>query len=188
MRKLMVSEFVSLDGVIEAPGGEETHPNTGWVFPYHSEGSLEYKGEELDEAEALLLGRVTYDGFSAAWPERDGEFADKFNSMPKYVVSSTLTDPEWTNTTVLSGDPAESVRELKEGEGGTIMVNGSATLVKALIENDLVDEYRQMVFPVVIGEGLRPFPETTEKKPFELADARTFDNGVQVHIFRRATE
>lgn len=184
MRKLIVTEFMSLDGVMEAPGGEETHPNTGWVFPYHDEGSLEYKGEELREAEALLLGRVTYEGFAQAWPAREGEFADRINSMPKFVVSSTLSDPEWENTTVLSG--IDAVRELREGEGGPILVNGSATLVRSLFESDLVDEYRQMVFPVIIGDGIRPFPAATEKKPMELVDSKTFETGVQVHVLRPA--
>jgi dihydrofolate reductase len=186
VRKLIVTEFMSLDGVMEAPGGEKTHPNTGWVFPYHDEGSLGYKGEELEEAEAMLLGRVTYEGFAEAWPQREGEFADKMNSMPKYVVSSTLTEPEWANTTVLPS--LDEVRELKGSEGGPVMVMGSASLVRALFESDLVDEFRQLVFPVIIGDGLRPFPEETPKRPMELTEHRTFDTGVQLHIFRPAAE
>src|SRR5687768_1881717 len=114
MSKLIVSEFVSLNGVIEAPGGEQTHPHTGWTFASnYGDDHYQYKQDEIDEAETLLLGRKTYEGFSAAWPQRKGEFADKINAMPKYVISSTLTDPEWENTTVLSGDVAEEVGKLK---------------------------------------------------------------------------
>jgi dihydrofolate reductase len=118
-----------------------------------------YKLEELDEAESLLLGRVTFEGFAAAWPEREGPFAEKINSMPKYVVSSTLTDPEWENTTVLSGDPIEEVTKLRDADGGPILVNGSAQLVYALCEAGLVDEYRAMVHPVLVADGLRMFPD-----------------------------
>ncbi|MDQ5874849.1 MAG: dihydrofolate reductase family protein [Actinomycetota bacterium] len=138
------------------------------------------------EAESLLLGRKTYEGFSAAWPELDGEFADKMNSMPKYVVSSTLTDPEWHNTTVLSGDVIDEIRKLKANDGGPLLVAGSATLVHALVENDLVDQYRVMVFPVLIADGLRMFPDVTEKKLLQLVDTQTFGSGVAVHTFEPA--
>ncbi len=186
MSKLIVTEFVSLNGVVEAPGGEPTHPHTGWTFDFHGDEQMQYKLDEVHEAESLLIGRKTYEGFSAAWPERDGEFADKMNSMPKYVVSSTLTDPEWSNTTVLSGDVVGEVKRLKERNGGPILVAGSATLVHALVEADLVDEYRVMLFPVLIADGLRMFPGTSEKKPLTLVDAKTFDSGVSVLTFEPA--
>ena len=154
MSRLIVTEFVTLDGVMEAPGGEPTHPHSGWVGDYMSAEQLQYKLDEVLEAESLLIGRVTYEGFASAWPEREGEFADKMNSMPKYVVSSTLSGPlEWNNSTLVQGDVAEEVGKLKQQDGGPILVAGSATLVQSLIENDLVDELRLMVFPVMIGGG-----------------------------------
>jgi dihydrofolate reductase len=187
MSKLFVTEFVSLNGVMEAPGGEHGHPHSGWTFKSnYGEDHYAYKGEELDETESLLLGRKTYEGFAAAWPDRAGDpFADKFNAMPKYVVSSTLTDPEWNNTTVLSGDPIEEVRELKESESGTIAVHGSATLTHALLEADLVDEFRVMVHPTTIAGGLRMFPDTDEMKLFRLGDVRGFDSGVALLTYTR---
>jgi dihydrofolate reductase len=133
-----------------------------------------------------LLGRKTYEGFSGAWPQREGEFADKINSMPKYVVSSTLTDPEWENTTVLSGDPIEEVTKLKDTDGGPILVNGSAQLVHALTEADLVDEYRAMVHPILVADGLRMFPDPAEMKKLRLADAISYDSGVALLIYEPA--
>src|SRR6478735_2677190 len=133
MRKIIVTEFISLDGVVEAPGGEEGYKHTGWTFDIEPDPLMyAFKAEELSEVEGLLLGRRTYEGFAAAWPERDGDFADKFNSMPKYVVSSTLKDPEWNNTTVLDGDLVESVRKLRQDVDGNIVVHGSAQLAQAL--------------------------------------------------------
>jgi dihydrofolate reductase len=188
MRKLIVSEFVTLDGVMEAPGGEPTHPHSGWVFDYHGPQQERYKLDETLEAESLLLGRVTYEGFSAAWPGRGGEFAEKMNSMPKHVVSSTLSEPlEWENSRVLGGDVAESVQSLKDGDGGPILVAGSCTLVHSLIENDLVDELRLMVFPILIGGGKRVFPDSGEKKPLRLAATQAFDSGVVVHTYEPAS-
>ncbi len=187
MSKLIVSEFVTLDGVMEAPGGEPSHPHSGWVIDYMSPEQEQYKLNETLEAESLLLGRVTYEGFSAAWPKREGEFADKMNSMPKYVVSSTLEDPlEWNNSTLIQGDVAEEIARLKEQDDGPILVAGSATLVQSLTENDLVDELRLMVFPVMIGGGKRPFPESQQKKPFELTGSQTFGSGVAVHTYEPA--
>ena len=187
MRNLIVSEFVTLDGVMEAPGGEAGHPHSGWVFDHIGPEQESYKLEETLEAGSLLLGRVTYEGFSAAWPGRGGDFADKMNSMPKHVVSSTLEDPlEWESSSVVRGDVVAEVSELKDGDGGPILVAGSCTLVHALIENDLVDELRLMVFPVLVGGGKRPFPESRQKKPLALADTRTFDSGVAVHTYRAA--
>jgi len=187
MSKLIVTEFVTLDGVIEAPGGEPTHPHSGWVFDFMSPEQEQYKLNEALEAESHLLGRVTYESFAAAWPKREGPFADKINSMPKYVVSSTLEDPlEWNNSILIRGDVAEEVRKLKAQDGGPILVAGSATLVHSLIENDLVDELRLMVFPVMIGGGKRPFPESRQKKPFKPTDTQTFGPGVALHTYEPA--
>ena len=183
MRKLIVSEFVTLDGVMEAPGGEPTHPHSGWVFDFMSEEQQQYKLQETLEAEALLLGRVTYEGFAAAWPERDGEFADKMNSMPKYVASTTLSGAglEWSNSQVIEGDVVAGVRRLKEEVGGPILVAGSQTLVHTLIGAGLVDELRLMVFPVLLGSGKRVFPsDSPDKTALKLADSQTFESGVVV--------
>jgi dihydrofolate reductase len=188
MGKLIVSEFVTLDGVVEAPGGEQTHPHTGWVIEHTGPEQIDYKTKEVFEAEALLLGRITYEGFAASWPQRDGEFADKMNSMPKYVVSSTVAEPlEWNNSTVVKGALAREVTRLKEQDGGPLLVAGSATLVRALIEHDLVDELRLMVFPVIVGGGLRAFPESRAKKLFELTDVTRFSTGVAVHTYSPAS-
>ncbi len=187
MARLIVSEFVSLNGVMEAPGGEPTHPHTGWTFESHyDDDHYPYKLEEAEEAGSLLLGRKTYEGFSAAWPEREGAFADKLNSMPKYVVSSTLTDPEWENTTVLAGDPVAAARELKETAPGPILLNGSAQLAHALTEAGLVDEFRAMVHPVLIADGLRMFPDPAEMRKLRLKDAIAYNSGVALLIYERA--
>jgi dihydrofolate reductase len=158
MGKIVVSQFVTVDGVIEDPGGSENHPHGGWAFKYQrgDEGD-KFKLDEVMAAEALLLGRKTYAGFAEAWPSREGEFADKFNTMRKYAVSTTLSDPQWTNTTVIAGDVAGAVRAAKDEHDGDILVNGSAQLVQTLLEADLVDEWRLMVFPVVLGGGKRLF-------------------------------
>src|SRR6185312_14658253 len=164
MGRVVVTEFISLDGVIEAPGGGEDFEHAGWTFEIsRGEAGDKFKVDETRDSAALLLGRVTYEGFAAAWPSMEGEFADKFNSMPKYVVSSTLVDPSWTNTTVLGGDVASSVAKLREEVAGELHVHGSARLVQALIEHDLVDELHLMIFPVVLGSGKRLFAETGEK-------------------------
>jgi dihydrofolate reductase len=185
MGRIVVSEFVSLDGVMEDPGGSEDFEHGGWTFEIDQgpEGGR-FKYEETFGSEALLLGRVTYEGFAEAWPERDGDFADRFNSMPKYVVSSTLQDPAWTNSQVLSGDLVEAVTRLKHEIDGDIVVHGSATLARALFENDLVDELRLMVFPVVLGGGRRLF-DAGSKKRLELAESRTVGDGVLILIYRR---
>ncbi|HWM63772.1 MAG TPA: dihydrofolate reductase family protein [Solirubrobacterales bacterium] len=184
MRKLIVTEFVTLDGVMEAPGGEETHPHTGWVFDYIGEEQMEFKLQETLEAEVQLVGRVTYESFAGAWPERQGEFADKMNSMPKYVVTTTLDELEWENSTPVRGDIAAEVAKLKSEEGGPILVAGSRTLVHFLLDSDLVDELRLMVFPVVLGSGKRLFPDSPDKTPLELVDTTTFATGVQVSTYR----
>jgi dihydrofolate reductase len=185
--RIVVTEFVSLDGVIEDPGGSEGFRHGGWTFEIDrgTEGDR-FKLDETLAAEALLLGRVTYEGFAGAWPSREGEFADKFNSMPKYVVSSTLTGPEWSNSTVLDGDLAEDVADVRDRHDGDVVVHGSARLVQALLEHDLVDELRLMVFPVVLGGGKRLFGETTDKKRLQLVDSRAVGDGVAIMIYRQA--
>jgi dihydrofolate reductase len=187
--RIVVTEFVSLDGVMEAPGGGEDFRHGGWSFEIsRGEEGDKFKLDETLSAKALLLGRVTYEGFAAAWPSREGEFADKFNTMPKYVVSSTLEAPEWNNSTVLKGDVAEEVAKLKEEQEGDIVVHGSARLVQTLLENDLVDEVRLMVFPVVLGAGKRLFGETSDKKPLRLVDSKTVGDGVAILTYEPARE
>ena len=185
--RIVVTEFVSLDGVVEDPGGAEDFKYGGWSFEISrgDEGD-KFKLDETMASDALLLGRVTYEGFADAWPSRDGEFADKFNSMPKYVVSSTLKDPTWTNSTVLSGDVADEVATLKQQVDGDIVVHGSVQHVQALIDHDLVDELRLMVFPVVLGSGKRIFGETSDKKPLRLADSKVVGDGVAILTYEPA--
>lgn len=187
MRRLMVSEFITIDGVVEAPGGEPGHPNTGWVFDYHGPELEAYKARELREAESMLLGRVTYEGFAEAWPPRTGEIADRLNTMPKHVVSSTLTSPlAWSNSMLLTGDAATAVASLKEGDGGPILVHGSATLARALLEADLVEELRLMVFPVTVGGGRGIFPGAFRKSTFALVESETVVPDVLALTYRRA--
>lgn len=162
-----------------------TSTAAGFEFNRGEEGD-KFKLAEALEADALLLGRVTYQGFADAWPSRDGEFADKFNNMPKYVVSSTLEDPEWNNSTVLKGDVTEAVAKLRHQQDGDVVVHGSPQLVQTLIENDLVDELRLMVFPVVLGSGKRLFGETTAKKTLRLADSKTVGDGVAILVYKPA--
>jgi dihydrofolate reductase len=174
MARLIVTEFVTVDGVMEDPGGSEGSAHGGWAFRFERgrEGDR-FKYDELIAADAILLGRVTYEGFAAAWPERTGEFADKLNGMEKHVVSATLRDPAWANTTVIApGELADRVSALRARAAGDVLVNGSAQLVRTLAEHDLVDEYRLMVFPVVLGEGKRLFDGTAREAPLRLADAR----------------
>jgi dihydrofolate reductase len=188
MGRIVVTEFVSLDGVMEDPGGSENFRYGGWSFEFdRGDDGNKFKLDETMDTEALLLGRVTYEGFAAAWPSREGEFADKFNSMPKYVVSSTLENPEWNNTTVLDGDVVEAVAKLKEGTEGDLVVHGSAQLFQTLLEHDLVDELRLMVFPVMLGSGKRLFGDTGDKKPLRLVEARTVGDGVTIMIYQRAS-
>jgi dihydrofolate reductase len=179
--RIVVTEFVSLDGVVEAPGGGEDFRHGGWSFEIdRGEEGNKFKLDEALETDALLLGRVTYEGFAAAWPSREGEFADKFNNMPKFVVSSSLEEPEWNNSTVLRGDVVEEVSKLREHQDGEIAVHGSPQLVQTLLEHDLVDELRLMVFPVVLGSGKRLFGETSDKKPLRLTDSKMVGDGVAI--------
>jgi dihydrofolate reductase len=173
MGKVVVSQFISVDGVVEDPGGSEGWDRGGWAFKFDrgDEGN-KFKLDEVMAGEALLLGRVTYEGFAEAWPSRAGEFADKFNGMPKYVVSTTLRDPEWNNTTVIAEDVPAAVAKLKQQYEGDILVNGSVQLVRALAEDGLVDEYRFMVFPTVLGGGKHMFGATSGTTALELVDAK----------------
>jgi dihydrofolate reductase len=187
MGRIVVTEFVSLDGVIEDPGGSEDFKYGGWSFEIaRGDEGDKFKLDETLASEALLLGRRTYEGFAAAWPARSGEFADKFNGMPKYVVSSTLADPDWANTTVLRGDLPAAVAQVKQRHEGDIVVHGSAQLVQALLDADLVDELRLMVFPVVLGSGKRVFGDTSDKKPLRLVDSKTVGDGVQILVYAPA--
>ena len=158
MRELIVTEFITLDGVIEAPGGEPSHPHTGWTIDFAGPEQMQYKLDEVREAEALLLGRKTYEGFAEAWPPREGDFADKMNAMPKYVASTTLTDLGW-NATLLEGDVPAAVAALKETDGGPILVAGS---------------------------GTRLFPDSSDKRTLQLVETKQFPTGVVVHHYRRA--
>jgi dihydrofolate reductase len=187
MARIVVTEFVSLDGVVEDPGGSESFKYGGWSFEFDRgpEGN-QFKVDETMGSTALLLGRVTYEGFAEAWPSRDGEFADRFNSMPKYVVSSTLSDPEWTNSTVLGGDPVEAVAKLRQEADGDIVVHGSAQLAQTLIANDLVDELRLMVFPVVLGTGMKLFGDTRDLKKLRLTSSQVVGDGVAILVYEPA--
>jgi dihydrofolate reductase len=187
MGRIVVTEFVSLDGVMEGPGGGEGFKHAGWTFKIDrgKEGD-KFKLAETLNSEALLLGRVTYEGFAAAWPSVKNEFADKFNSMPKYVVSSTLEKAEWNNSTVLREGVVEEVSRLRKVLDGDIVVHGSAQLVQTLIEHDLVDELRLMVFPVILGSGKRLFGDTSDKKRLRLAESKTVGDGITILIFRSA--
>jgi len=173
--KIVVSEFVSLDGVMEAPGGGDTYEHAGWAFQFsRGPDGDKFKFDELMKADALLLGRVTYEGFAQAWPSMpsdEGGYADKMNSMPKFVVSTTLEKAEWTNSTLLTGNVAQEVSELKQQLGGDILVNGSGDLIKTLMEHDLIDEYRLMVFPIVLGGGQRLFADGSKLTTLRLVQA-----------------
>ena len=187
MGRIVVTEFVSLDGVMEDPGGSEDFKHGGWSFRFDrgAEGN-QFKADETMGADAMLLGRKTYEGFAEAWPSREGEFADKFNSMPKYVVSSTLSDPGWTNTTVLDGDVGESVGRVRDEADGDVIVHGSGQLVRSLLADGLVDELRLMVFPVVLGSGKRVFGETDDVTTLRLVSSQAVGDGVLLLVYERA--
>jgi dihydrofolate reductase len=187
MGRVVVTEYISVDGVVEAPSGTEDFERVGWIddFRRGPEGD-EFKVAETMASDALLLGRVTYDGFASVWPHVEGAFADKFNSMPKYVVSSTLEDPEWSNTTVLRGNVIEEVGKLKARYDGDIVVHGSPRLAQTLIEHELVDEVRLMVYPIVVGEGKRLFARTSGTKRLQLVEAKTVGDGVHILVYQPA--
>jgi dihydrofolate reductase len=187
MRRVMVSEFVSLDGVAEAPGGEPGHPNTGWVFPYHGPELEQYKLDEINEAGAMLLGRVTYEGFAEAWPPRRGPLADRLNAMPKYVASRTLTGPlGWAHSTLLTGDLVEAIGHLKHDDGGPILVHGSLALSRSLLEASLVDDLRLMIFPVTVGGGRTIYPDDFLKATFTLTTSEVVLRDVIALTYQRA--
>src|ERR671931_2423951 len=184
--RIVATDFVSLDGVMQAPGGEPfKYP--GWSFEFNrGEDGNQFKLEETRRSDALLIGRRTYESFAGAWPNREGEFAEKFNSMPKFVVSTTLKDPEWNNTTVLdSGDAAADVRRLKEEFDGELQVPGSHRLVQELIASDLVDQVNLMVFPVILRAGKKAFEELPERRNLKLKDSKVVGEGVLVMTYER---
>ena len=186
--RIVVTEFVSLDGVMEAPGGEPDFKYPGWTFEYErGEDGNQFKLDETMGADGLLLGRRTYESFAGAWPDREGEFADKFNQMPKFVVSTTLGEADWNNTTVLdSGDATEQVRKLKEDFDGELQVPGSHRLVQELIASDLVDQVNLMVFPVILGTGKKAFEGSPERRNLKLKDSKVVGEGVLVVTYERS--
>ncbi|HEX5369476.1 MAG TPA: dihydrofolate reductase family protein [Dehalococcoidia bacterium] len=184
MGKIVVSEFVSLDGIMEAPGGEPGYKHTGWVFGYQSDDQVAYKLAEVLSHEAMLIGRTTYESFAGAWPERSGEFADRMNSMPKFVASTTLKVPAWSNTTVFDGDAMAAVARLKQELDGDLLVAGSRSLVDSLRQHDLVDVYRLMVFPIVLGSGKRLFDDAEDATRLQLIETQALTNGAIVLTYR----
>jgi dihydrofolate reductase len=189
MGTIVVTEFISVDGVIDSPGPVEGYRHAGWTFAFdRGEEGNQFKVDELFGAEAQLLGRVTYDGFAAAWPTMEGmgEFGEKMNNMPKYVFSSTLETADWNNTTILRGDLADEVAKLKRDVDGVILVAGSAQLVQGLLEHGLVDELRLMVFPIILGSGKRLFADDTDKTTLKLVDSKTVGDGVEILTYRPA--
>ncbi len=173
MRRIVVTEFITLDGVMDDPGGAEKFERGGWAFQFERgpEGD-KFKLDELMAADAMLLGRVTYQGFAAAWPSRTGEFADKFNGMTKYVVSTTLERADWNNSVLIQRDIPAEIAHLKTLPGRDILVSGSGRLVQALLQHDLVDELRLMVFPIVLGKGRRLFPDGLPTRSLKLVEAK----------------
>ena len=186
--KIVVTEFISLDGVMEAPGGEPDFKYPGWTFEFErGEDGNRFKLDEAMGADGLLLGRRTYESFAGAWPEREGEFADKFNSMPKFVLSTTLGEPGWNNTTVLDGgDATAAVRRLKEEFDGELQVPGSHRLVQELIQSDLVDQINLMIFPVILGTGQKVFEEKPERRRLRLKESKVVGEGIAVLVYVRA--
>ena len=184
--KLVVSQFVTVDGVVEDPGGSEAFDRGGWAFQFDRgpEGD-KFKLDEVMASDALLLGRVTYEGFAAAWPSRTGEFADKFNNMPKFVVSTTMEQADWNNSTLIRDNVPEEIAALKQQQGGDILVNGSVQLVHTLMEHDLVDELRLTVYPVVLGAGERLFGETSDSRPLRLVSTQTVGDGLAFLTYER---
>jgi len=190
MRKVVVTEYVTLDGVFEDPGGGEGTRHGGWSFQFWNEEAGKYKFDELFASDALLLGRVTYEGFAKAWPtmKDGGEFADRMNSIPKYVVSTTLKDLEWNNSHLIQGNIAEAVAGLKQQEGQDILVAGSGELVRMLMRHDLIDEYKLMLHPVVLGDGKRLFSDGIDKTVLKLVDTKAFSSGIVILSYQPAAK
>lgn len=180
MRKIIVLEYVTLDGVMEDPGGAEKFEHGGWTIPYWDEGIGKFQLDGLFASDALLLGRVTYQGFAAAWPSMKDEagFADRMNSLPKYVVSTTLSDVAWNNSRLMKGNVVEEVSKLKHEAGQNILIYGSGELVQTLMHHDLIDEYRLLVYPVVLGSGKRLFRDGSDKKVLRPVETKAFNSGV----------
>ncbi|MCI0609066.1 MAG: dihydrofolate reductase family protein [Anaerolineae bacterium] len=176
MRKIIVSEFLSLDGVMEEPK---------WTFPYWNEEIARFKSGEDFVTDAVLIGRVTYDGFSKAWPSRTDEESGgaRMNSIPKYVVSNTLRNPEWNNSHVISGNVIDEIKKLKQQAGKNLLLYGSNTLVKTLMQNDLADQYSLLIYPIVLGTGMKLFQEGIPNMPLKLINSQTFSNGVTAVIY-----
>ncbi len=184
MGRIVVSEFVTVDGVMEDPGGAEGFARGGWAFQFNrGPAGDKFKLDEVMDAESLLLGRVTYEGFAEAWPGRTGEFADKMNGMPKVVVSTTLKDPKWNSTRVLRTNIPAELSKLRSASSGNILVAGSGQLVQTLIKQDLVDEYRLMVFPVLLGEGKRLFGDGSSKSALQLVESQPVGDGVMILVY-----
>ncbi|SRR5258708_2206472 len=183
MRKIIVTEFISLDGVFEAPGPDGSgYKYEGWTFPYNDEEFRNFKTKELDETDILFLGRITYDAFAIAWPKQEeatGDFGKKFNSMPKYVVSNNLKEANWKNSHIIKGDVAAEIKKLKEGDGGNITVHGSGMLARFLLEHGLVDQLTIMLYPLILGEGKRLF-DGAVKTDLKLIEAKPFKSGIVV--------
>jgi dihydrofolate reductase len=188
MRKLIATEFMSVDGVIDSPGGDNGFVRGAWTFKFSDPEGMQFKVDETMSSGAQLLGRKTYEGFAAAWPERSGDFADRFNSMPKYVVSQTLAqdDLTWENSTLISGDVVAQIAQLKEQEGGDIVIHGSAALVRSLLEHGLIDELRLMVFPIVLGTGNKLFGDTEDSVVLKLADSKVLASGTMILTYHPA--
>ena len=185
MGKLVVTEYTTLDGVVEAPGGGEDFIHAGWTFRIeHGPDGVAFKLEETRNSDALVFGRVTYDGMAAVWPHMTGEVADLFNTLPKFVISDTVSDPSWNNTEVLRGDLRANVEKLKERFAGEIVVHGSTRIVRQLLELDLIDELRLMVFPLVLGAGKRLFADADAAKRFRLTSATPVGDGIAVLVYR----
>jgi dihydrofolate reductase len=191
MRRIVVSEFVSVDDVMEGPGPQDPYEHAGWTFKYQDPERMKYKFDEVMEHDAMLLGRVTYEGFAAAWPNMKDEhgFADKMNSMPKYVVSTTLKpeDLSWQNSTLIGEKVPEKIAQLKQQEGGDILVAGSSVLIRTLLANDLVDEFRLMTFPVVLGSGKRLFGALSQPLGLELVDLQRYPSGTLILTYHPST-
>lgn len=185
MRKLVVSEFVSLDGIFEDPGGAESYKYGGWTMSYSNDEFAQFKGDEIKTADALLLGRITYEGFAKAWPNMQGagEYGEWMNGTPKYVISKTLKKADWNNSMIISGNVVEEMSKIKQGVGKDILVFGSGQLSRFLLENNLVDQINLLVYPVILGEGKRLFAGS-EKKELQLVEAKTFKTGIVSLIYQ----
>ena len=182
MRKIIVSEFITLDGIMDDPGGADQTKHGGWSFQYWNNQAQKYKYDELFASDALLLGRITYEGFSAAWPSMTDEdgFTERMNGLPKYVVSETLDHLEWNNSKLIKGNVIEEISKLKQESGQDIVIHGSGALINSLLKHNIIDEFRLMVFPIVLGSGKRLFKEIDVMNHLKFLEAKTFETGVIV--------